>query len=79
MKTRSGAGNGDSEAQVQARYENRLQVSPHKYLPGGHYLTLVPSDAADLDYRVVFETDGSTVTGFHAGKLPEVELVEGCS
>jgi len=79
VKTRSGAAIGDTEAQVQARYSNRLAVSPHKYVVDGHYLTFVPSDAADTGFRLLFETDGTKVTRFRAGKLPEVEYIEGCS
>jgi len=78
VKTLSGAGIGDTEAQVQARYSNGLQVSPAKYIVGGHDLTLVPTDAADKDYRLIFETDGSKVTAFRSGKLPEVGFVERC-
>jgi hypothetical protein len=79
VKTLSGAGVGDTEAQVQARYSNRLEVSPHKYVASGHYLTLVPTDPADADFRLIFETDGTKVTRFRAGKQPEVSYVEGCS
>ena len=78
VKTRSGAGVGDTEAQVQALYPP-LEVSAHKYVPGGHYLTFVPDDPADEDLRLIFETDGSTVTQFRSGRLPEVAHVEGCS
>jgi hypothetical protein len=79
VKTQSGAAIGDTEAQAQARYSNRLQVSPHNYDPTGRYLTLVPSDPADVDFRLIFETDGTKVTRFRAGKQPEVSYVEGCS
>jgi len=78
VKTLSGAGIGDTEAEVQARYGNALEVLPHKYLPGGHYLTLVPTDAADKDSRLIFETDGAKVIAFRSGTLPQVALVEGC-
>jgi hypothetical protein len=78
VKTRSGAGIGDTEAQVKAIYPG-IEVSAHKYVPAGHYLTLVPTSAADQDYRVVFATDGSQVTAFHSGQLPEVRYIEGCS
>jgi hypothetical protein len=78
VKTRSGAGIGDTEAQVQALYPP-LEVSAHKYVPDGHYLTFVPDDPADADLRLIFETDGSKVTQFRSGRLPEVAYVEGCS
>ena len=79
VKTRSGAAVGDTEAQVQARYSGNLQSSPHKYVQGGHYLTLVPSDAGDASFRLIFETDGTKVTRFRAGRQPEVSYIEGCS
>lgn len=78
VKTLSGAGVGDTEAQVQARYSGKLQSSPHKYVQGGHYLTLVPSDAADASLRLIFETDGTKVTRFRSGRQPEVSYIEGC-
>ncbi|MEA2902335.1 MAG: hypothetical protein QOH36_2222 [Actinomycetota bacterium] len=79
VKTRSGAGVGDTEAQVQALYPP-LEVSDHKYVPGGHYLTFVPDDPADADFRLIFETDASSkVTAIRSGRLPEVAYVEGCS
>ena len=34
---------------------------------------------SDRNYRIVFETDGKRVLRFRAGKLPEVEYIEGCS
>ena len=79
VKTLSGASVGDTETQVQSRYADRLQASPHKYVPAGRYLTLVPSDAADAGFRLIFETDGTKVTRFRVGKQPEVSYVEGCS
>jgi len=78
VKTLSGAGIDGTEAEVQARYGNALEVLPHKYLAAGHYLTLVPTDSADKDSRLIFETDGSKVTTFRSGTLPQVALVEGC-
>jgi hypothetical protein len=78
VKTRSGAGIGDTEAQVQATYPG-IEVSAHKYVPAGRYLTLVPTSAADQNYRLIFATDGTQVTAFHSGQLPEVGYIEGCS
>ncbi|HIK04985.1 MAG TPA: hypothetical protein IGS40_09745 [Trichormus sp. M33_DOE_039] len=79
ITTVSGAKIGDTEARIKSLYSGQIQVTPHNYVPGGHYLTFVPQDRADRNYRVVFETDGQRVTGYRAGKLPEVEYVEGCS
>lgn len=79
VTTLSGAKIGDTEARIKALYLGQIKVSPHKYDTGGHYLTFVPKDKSDRNYRLVFETDGKRVTTFRAGKLPEVEYVEGCS
>ncbi|MCF4970071.1 hypothetical protein [Nostoc sp. CMAA1605] len=79
ITTVRGAKIGDTEARIKSLYPGQIQVSPHNYVPGGHYLTFVPQDRADRNYRVVFETDGKRVTMYRAGKLPEVEYVEGCS
>jgi hypothetical protein len=76
--TLSGARIGSTEREVKAIYPGRIRVSPHEYT-NGHYLTYTPKDAADKDYRIVFETDGKRVTSIHAGRLPEVEYVEGCA
>lgn len=79
ITTLSGAKIGDTEAKIKSLYPGQIQVTPHKYVQGGHYLTVVPKDASDKNYRIVFETDGKKVTQFRSGKLPEVEYVEGCS
>lgn len=79
IRTFKGAGIGDSEARIKSLYPGKIEVSQHHYNPKGHYLTLVPKDAADRAYRIVFETDGRKVTNYRAGKLPDVEFVEGCS
>jgi hypothetical protein len=78
VKTVSGAKVGDSEQRIARLYGSLLQVSPHKYTKG-HYLTVVPKDARDRNYRLIFETDGKKVITYRVGKLPEVEYVEGCS
>ncbi|BAU15416.1 hypothetical protein LEP3755_59740 [Leptolyngbya sp. NIES-3755] len=79
MTTLSGAKIGDSEARIKQLYPGQISVTPHKYLPNGHYLTYTPKDAKDRNYRLIFETDGKQVTEFRSGQLPEVTWVEGCS
>jgi hypothetical protein len=81
ITTSSGAKVGDTEAKIKALYPGQIKVTPHHYTAqqGGHYLTLMPKDAVDRDYRLVFETLGGRVTQFRSGKLPEVEFVEGCA
>jgi len=70
---------GDSEAHVKALYGSRVSVEPHKYLPGGHYLVVSPIPPTDSNFRLIFETDGSRVTSYRAGQLPQVQWVEGCA
>jgi hypothetical protein len=79
VATLSGARIGDPEAQIKSLYPGQITVTPHKYVQGGHYLTLVPKERASGNYRLIFETDGKRVTQLRSGKLPEVEFVEGCS
>ncbi|MBW4611834.1 MAG: hypothetical protein KME21_00835 [Desmonostoc vinosum HA7617-LM4] len=79
ITTLKGAKIGDTEARIKSLYPGQIKVTSHEYIIGGHYLTLIPKDRANRNYRVVFETDGKRVTSFRSGKLPEVEYVEGCS
>jgi hypothetical protein len=78
IKTLSGAGIGDSEQRISSLYRGRIEVSPHQYIRG-HYLTFIPTDRVDRNYRLIFETDGRKVISYRAGRMPEVGYVEGCS
>lgn len=78
VTTTEGARIGDSEARIRELYGSTVRTEPHKYTgPTGHYLIVTP--AGNATHRIVFETDGQRVTMFRAGRLPEVEWVEGCS
>ncbi|HEX6575437.1 MAG TPA: hypothetical protein VF042_10755 [Gemmatimonadaceae bacterium] len=74
--TVEGAKIGDSESRIKSLYGDRVKVMPHKYT-SGHYLVVTPPSGGEN--RIVFETDGSKVTRYRAGREPEVEFVEGCS
>ena len=78
VATAEGIRVGDSEAQVLARYPGRVRTEPHKYTDG-HYLVVTPAVAGDSAFRIIFETDGSRVLRFRAGRRPAVEWIEGCS
>ncbi len=78
IATREGARVGDAQAHVESLYTGRVEVQPHKYTDG-KYLVVRPTERADSAYRLVFETDGNRVTRYRAGRLPEVQWVEGCS
>jgi CubicO group peptidase (beta-lactamase class C family) len=78
VRTAEGAGIGDPEDHIQSLYPGRVEVQPHKYTEG-RYLIVRPAAPADSGYRIIFETDGTQVTRYRAGRLPEVGWVEGCS
>jgi hypothetical protein len=71
VKTRSGLGIGTTLDQLKTALGAQLQVT-------GNTATFVPSSANDANYRVIFETDGTAVVSFRAGKVPEVNNAIGC-
>lgn len=81
--TIAGAKIGNTQEQIIKLYPGQIKATPHPYVGGppqnGKYLTFVPKDAADKNYRIIFETSKNRVTRFRSGKLPEVEYIEGCS
>ncbi|HEX9607017.1 MAG TPA: hypothetical protein VF962_07295 [Gemmatimonadaceae bacterium] len=78
VTTEDGAKIGDTEDHIKSIYGDEVKVEPHKYIDGGHYMT-VAGDSASAGKALVFETDGKRVTMFRGGRLPEVKWVEGCS
>ena len=74
IPTSAGAKIGSTESRIKSLYPG-VASTPHKYVTGGHYLTVMGSNPAN---RIVFETDGSRVTTFRSGTTPAVENVEGC-
>lgn len=73
ITTRSGAGIGMSIAELTALFPDRTQTTPS---PNGTIVTFVPSDEADAEFRIIFDTDGTSVTAFRSGRLPVV--TDGC-
>jgi hypothetical protein len=78
IATAEGAHVGDTEEEVMAMYVGRVSVTAHKYTDG-HYLTITPVNPDDTLHRIVFETKNGLITRYRAGRLPQVEYVEGCS
>jgi hypothetical protein len=77
VTTEDGAKIGDTEDRIKSIYGDETKITPDKYIPGGHNLTVM-GDSASAGKALVFVTDGQRVTMFRAGRIPEVEWVEGC-
>ncbi|MEZ2231954.1 hypothetical protein [Microcoleus sp.] len=82
ITTIKGARIGDTEERIFSLYPGQIQATRHPYQGrspyNGKYLTFVPKDATDKNYRIIFETSKNRVERFRSGKLPEVEAIEGC-
>ncbi|TAG97198.1 MAG: hypothetical protein EAZ09_05085 [Oscillatoriales cyanobacterium] len=82
VTTIKGAKIGDTEERIFSLYPGQIKATRHPYqgLPprNGKYLTFVPKDAADKNYRIIFETANNRVMRFRSGKIPEVDYIEGC-
>jgi hypothetical protein len=74
IKTRSGAGVTTTVAQLQSLYGDRVAAAS-----GTTTYVFTPVDPADAAYRVVFETDGSAVTSFRAGRVAVVTPAAPCT
>lgn len=76
--TETGIEVGDPEEAVRAAYAGRVRRTPHEYQRGS-YLTVSTPKPGIPRAKIVFETDGESVTSIRAGRSPEVELIEGCA
>ncbi|MDW3176645.1 MAG: hypothetical protein R8J94_04570 [Acidimicrobiia bacterium] len=76
ITTRSGAGVGMAEDALLALFGERLTSTPRA--GGGNTIVFTPADAGDAAFRVIFETDGSAVTSFRSGRVPQVEPISPC-
>lgn len=76
ITTRSGAGVGMSEDGLTSLFGDRLTTEAST--TGGNRVIFTPSDPGDADFRVIFETDGSVVTSFRSGRLPQVDSTAPC-
>ena len=78
IRTTEGAQVGDSESRVLELYGARARIEPHEYTyPEGHYVVVTPP--GDTMHRIIFETFKGRVTKYRSGRVPAVQLVEGCS
>lgn len=77
ITTRSGAGVGMTEEGLASLFGDSLTTEVSN--TGGNRVIFTPSDPADAEFRVIFETDGTTVTSFRSGRLPQVDSTAPCS
>lgn len=77
ITTRSGAGVGMTEAGLAELFGDSLTTQPSP--TGGNQVIFTPSDSADAEFRVIFETNGETVQSFRSGRLPQVAPTIPCS
>lgn len=79
LKTISGVGNGSTKGDLTSTYGNGVIVSTsHTGNASDSYVTYIPFDAGDADFRIRFETTDDIVTTFRIGQVPEVEWVNRC-
>jgi hypothetical protein len=78
VTTPSGARIGYTEKQIYELYPGQIRSEPHGYIAAGHYLSFIPKDQEDSNYRIIFETNGNRVITMRSGKLPDVEWIERC-
>lgn len=72
-----GVGPGATEATVDGAFPG-FREEPHKYVPGGKYLTAPNAESGEPALR--FELDeGGKVTTVHVGMMPVLGYVEACS
>lgn len=79
IATRSGARVGSTEAQIIELYGDQIEVQARTDGQPGNNLVFVPRDTADQDFRLIFTTDGTTITSYRAGRVPQVLAPTGCS
>jgi len=75
LRTSTGIAIGDPVARVKEIYGGSLDIQPHFYGSGEHYLTAF---ADDKRYAVRFATDSGKVSAIYAGWYEQVAYVEGC-
>ncbi|MBK5231591.1 MAG: serine/threonine protein kinase [Thermoleophilia bacterium] len=76
-KTLSGIGVGSTSSEVLDEYGDRASIAPSVYRPQNQVVTYTPEDSSDKT-RVNFQIIDGIVDTFAAGRLPEVDYVEGC-
>ena len=82
IATLAGVRIGATEAEVKSTYSGpgqtgTIAVTGHEYVEEGHYITYDVDGPRGL--LLLFETDGTKVTGFRSGEEGPVGYTEGCA
>jgi hypothetical protein len=72
--TAKGVRVGSSERRVLAAYPNQLRREPQKYRPQEDDLVLRKGSR-----KIIFTLNDGSVEEISTGRVPEIDLVEGCS
>ena len=75
--TLAGIHPGSSIAELKRVYAANLREGRNAYTSQPEFV-FMPKDKTDAAFRIIFVTDGNTVTEISVGKLPEADLIEGC-
>lgn len=79
VATLSGVSVGDTEAEVYDAYGDNIKREANFYDPeNSSYLTYVPDDSSD-ERRMIFDVTNGEIIAIKAGRLPEINYVEGCA
>ncbi len=79
IRTLSGIGVGDTASAVRSTYAgNVVPSNPPEGEDADEYLTFIPDDESDLDFRIRFEIEDGVVSTYRVGVVPEVEWVGRC-
>ena len=76
ITTRSGVGIGTHEDTIMNLFGDSIER--RTLLDGTTDLIFVPSDAADSNYRVIFNMEDELVKTYKSGKIPQVLAETGC-
>jgi hypothetical protein len=75
ITTRSGIGVGSTVADITELFESNIETVT---VDGGEEIVFIPTDADDREFRIIWTTDGTTVTAMRAGRIPGVLAAAPC-
>jgi len=77
IKTTQGAHLGSTTQEIKKLYKGQTTVQPNKYVATQETVTVTPKEKTN-SRLIFFGNDKNIIDMISAGRLPEVEYVEGC-